>query len=343
MTRIMKDITQRIVDRFPWFYGANEYDSNIYKFCNSFTNQLEITKKDLIDIMLSHWIETASGIDIDLFGRMFKLSRLDNESDLHFKNRLLFFIEFYFKTSLIFGGGTKNSIMAQLILFLEVTKNDEMTINSRDITINSIKKILSSNNFEIIENPEKNMCRYLEISNGIVWEMDNNSIFDENFLITLTVTDENSSVSYPEFRIESFGLIIYEGILKYGQNLIIQNDGNALLDGVDVTSSVKITKDLKFLRKKTRWYYKDATSPNIGRFDRARFNISLFQIHIPKILFQIRWKSHLRSTFELRISKNVSSKFSQKHIQDIVNSIKAVGVNALITIKEADINNTGVK
>ena len=179
--------------------------------------------KDLFGIMRSHWIDSAFSESLDLLGAIFRLKRRKNESDDSFRTRIKYFIVEFM------GGGTREAILAQTRLFL----------GSRE----------GFSEVSLIENPPTQMSVEKAIENGQTWFMKSNSINDENFSFEFKVEEGKNELVNPRISdAENNTSITFNGSIKSGQVLLLDKDGNAKLDGTDVTEKVTNT-GLKILRK----------------------------------------------------------------------------------------------
>ena len=91
---------------------------------------------------------------------------------------------------------------------------------------------------------------------------------------------------------------------------------------------------MKVPRKKSTWIFKENTTPKLGRFDEALFDEYFYEVYVPKCSLNIEWKAKLLSSFELQIESESfeRSGVSIENFSDLINSIKAAGVQAFIEI-----------
>ena len=312
----LMDTTDRVINRFPRFYNTNYENSKFFQLCHSFCNQLDETRKDLFNVMRSHWIESANGPDLDLIGSLLCLIRGTDENDDRFRHRIIQFIDLCKKSSIYPGGGTIRAIKALLALYLETTSEE----------------------IKLIENPPCMRIKEWRVSYKDEWEMDSStSIYDENFSLMLTLHEnKNQDIKNPEIVIGDNSSIKFNGAIKAGQKLVITEDGRGELDGIDVTESLDLKGRIKIDKRGSRWSFKQDILSNIGKFDEARYDQNIFEIAIPIVNLGISWTDHLRSTFEIKLSSKILNdrNFSKEYVEEIINYIKAEGVRAIITIEE---------
>ncbi|HSF49475.1 MAG TPA: hypothetical protein VLA74_01835, partial [Nitrososphaeraceae archaeon] len=119
---LIQDPSDRIINRLPQFYKSWDKESILFSFIDSFANELRKQKKDLVNIKRTHWIDTSYGKNLDLLANIFKLYRKQEEPDEDFRNRIKRFL-FEFT-----GGGTKKSILAQSVAYLNLKEESEMPV-----------------------------------------------------------------------------------------------------------------------------------------------------------------------------------------------------------------------
>jgi hypothetical protein len=312
----MVEIYSKIAERLPRFYRAWDYKSNMASIITANGKVLNEETKDLFGIMRSHWIDSAFSDSLDLLGSIFRIKRRKNESDDSFRTRIKYFIVEFM------GGGTREAILAQTRLFL----------GSRE----------GFSEVSLIENPPIQMSVEKAIENGQTWFMKSNSINDENFSFEFKVEEGKNELVNPRISdIENNTSITFNGSIKSGQVLLLDKDGNAKLDGTDVTEKVTNT-GLKILRKGSSWNFSESTSPNIGKFDEGIFDRHVFETAIPTGSIRIAWTALLLSAFELKVLKSLfdRSGVTGEELQTMVGRIKAAGVKSIITISDSlDENN----
>jgi hypothetical protein len=276
---------------------------------------LDETRKDLYKVMRSHWVESATGPDLDLIASLLDLIRITDEDDDRFRDRIMKFIDLCIESSLYPGGGTIPAIKGQVALYLGIEPDE----------------------IELIENPPHIQVKEWQISYNDEWDVDSSkSIYDENFSLLLTIQDnKNKEVINPEIVIDNNSSIKFNGTVKSGQKLMVSEEGKAELDGIDVTESLELKGRIKIDKRGSKWSYKQDILSNIGRFDEARYDQNIFEIPIPRVNLRVSWTDHLRSTFEIKLpSKILERKFSKEYLVGVINHVKAEGVRAIITVEE---------
>ena len=199
------ETAERITGRLPRFYRAWDKQSNFFRVLDSFAEINDEQQKDLFSIMRSHWVDTAYGIDLDYLGSIFKLRRRPNELDDSFRKRIKFFIAEFT------GGGTKESIIAQTVLYLDLKEEKPV----------------------LIENPPVPQKLEKKVKHGDSWSMRSNSVnHNEEARISLILEQGQEGqlidVLNPTLRdLDMKSSIKLDGILRSGQELVIREDGTA--------------------------------------------------------------------------------------------------------------------
>jgi hypothetical protein len=313
------DAYQKIIDRLPGFYRAWDYRSNMASITTSTGNLLKEQNKDLFGIMRSHWVDSAFSNDLDLIGAIFRLRRRKNEVDESFRTRIKYFVAEFM------GGGTREAILAQTMLFIGSRQEDHEV--------------------DLIENPPTKQTIERPVKNGDSWLMKSNSINDEVFSVIFEVEKGKQDLLSPAI-VDSVTnqSIVYNGVVKSGQTLTIDNDGQAKIDNKDV--SAKITNSgLKILRKGSIWTFQESTSPNIGKFDEGVFDTHVFETAVASVFLKIEWTARLISAFELKVLNAAleRSGVTKEELQGLINRVKSAGVKSIITIANSFSPDTGGK
>ena len=342
---LIQDPSDRIINRLPQFYKSWDKGSILFSFIDSFANELRKQKKELVNIKRTHWIDTSYGKNLDLLAKIYKLYRKQEESDEDFRNRIKRFL-FEFT-----GGGTKKSILAQTVAYLNLKEESEMPI--------------------LIENPLRIKKVKFTVQNGDSISVHSSSINDEDFFLELSLEEEGFEILDPSiYDQDSNSSIKFHGTLRSGEKLRISTEEKTVLhinndiriDNVNSDSSSKsnifnnksnnngnnhnnnnsnsnsnnifIDDKMKVPRKKSTWIFKENTTPKLGRFDEAIFDEYFYEVYVPKCSLIIEWKSKLLSSFELQIESGSfeRSGVSIENFSDLINSIKAAGVKAFIEI-----------
>ena len=295
--------TQRIIDRFPSFYKSWDITSLIYKVVSALGKRLDEAEKELVAILRAHWVDTAMRSDLNSLGVLYNMKRRPNESDSSYRNRLKRAIIEYK------GGGTISAVLT---------------------SVKTVLGLAEEHHLELIENPPRMTFKELEVKTGETWRLSSESISDAIPSITIGVETENSKITNPTItNLDTEESITFEGVIQSGKKLSIK-DGKATLDGVDVTQKLSTTKIPKLLRKESNWRYTELVEREIGVFDAARFDGSVFEIGIPPATVGFKWTAYQPATFEIRIPRGVISESDLSLAQEVVDSIKAVGVKATV-------------
>lgn len=310
------ETAERIAGRLPRFYRAWDKQSNFFRVLDSFAEIADEQQKDLFSIMRSHWVDTAYGIDLDYLGSIFKLKRRPYELDDSFRKRIKFFIAEFT------GGGTKESIIAQTVLYLDLKEEKP----------------------ELIENPPVPQKLEKKVKYGDSWLMHSNSVnHNEEARISLTLEQGQEGqvidVLNPTLRdLDTKSSIKLDGILRSGQELVIKENGTAEIDGADITDKIIIANGgLRILRKGSNWIFEEDVSPNIGRFDESAFDERVYDMFVPSTRLRVEWTARLLASFELKVNSSAleSAGVSKDDLEEIVNAIKAIGVKAFVTVETA--------
>lgn len=263
-------------------------------------------EKDLVSIMRAHWVDTARGDDIDKLGALFAIQRNEGESDSDYSNRLKMAI-LSFK-----GGGTVDAIQMLVRITLGLPPNYSA---------------------EIVENPPVKLKRTWTVSSGHEWLVNPRNIRDTVPEITITVDTENATVTDPTLtNITTGKTITFKGDISYGDSLRIGND-RAMLNGEDRTDRLSTTGFPGLPRKKSKWQYTEYKGANTGTFDQTGFDDSVFVIDITSSV-TFEWTASQPATFEILLPEEllVKAGFTAGYIQDIINSVKASGVQAVVKV-----------
>ncbi|HEU5172002.1 MAG TPA: hypothetical protein VFT83_00605, partial [Nitrososphaeraceae archaeon] len=295
---LIQDPSDRIINRLPQFYKSWDKESVLFSFIDSFANELRKQKKDLVNIKRTHWIDTSYGKNLDLLAKIYKLYRKQEESDEDFRNRIKRFL-FEFT-----GGGTKKSILAQTVAYLNLKEESEMPI--------------------LIENPVRIKKVKMTVQNGDRINIQSESIDDKDFFLELSLEEEGFEILDPSIYDQDRNYSIkFHGTLRSGEKLRISteeksvshinddlriddvnNDSNSIFNNKKNNgnnNNIFIDEKMKVPRKKSTWIFKENTTPKLGRFDDALFDEYFYEVYVPKCSLNIEWKAKLLSSFELQI------------------------------------------
>jgi hypothetical protein len=327
-----------IVARLPRFYRATEESSFLYYFASAFAKTICDQEKGLTGIMLSHWVDTASNLELDLLASIVELIRKRNEADNDFRTRI--------KRTLVDRkkSGTIEAIRLQLATFLAISEDD----------------------ITLIENPLTGMHLEKKVVSGDVWTMISSSISDEKAEIIISVEDGEAR-DPAIIDLDAQVSLRYNGSLEKGDVLMIHQSGKIELNGIDAASSVTFEEKEKkknknnnnnnknntnnnnpsaeemmskrmliIPRKPSRWQFQEKLTDTLARFDQSRFDENVFFKPIPPTTIKIDWHAKLVAAFEVKIPSEalIKNGLTKEELETAVNSMKAVGVRAIITLQE---------
>lgn len=300
--------TRRIISRFPEFYKVWDENSRIFKVISAIGKKLEEVDKDTNAILRAHWVDTAFGRDLDRLGGIFNLERRTGETDSEYRSRFKGAIA-NFK-----GGGTVGAILSSVKMTLRLPENYPL---------------------ELVENPPTNISKVLKVRTGDTWFMSSNSVFDAIPNIVITNEIEDVNIIKPTLtNLSTEEEITFNGAIGGREELKIEN-GRATLNGKDVTEKLSTTNVPRLLRGGSLWRYAEQVEEKIGRFNESKFNECIFSINIPTAKISFDWIAYQPATFEIRIPKSaIREEKDLPILREVVNSVKASGVKAIIKIVE---------
>ncbi|HTX44416.1 MAG TPA: hypothetical protein VMC61_06765, partial [Methanocella sp.] len=291
---------EKIASRFPHFYVSWDKSSTVSSLVSSVGKTMDETEKEFVSIMRSHWVDTANGEDLDRLGALFSIGRGKGEQDADYRGRL--------KTAIISynGGGTLGSIrmMTRIVLGLP-----------QDYPV------------EIKENPRVAMKKAWKVRANSDWKVDPKSIADAEPEITIALETKDVKISNPTIsNLDTGESVTFNGALSYGEVLKIGN-GRATVNGADKTDRLSVAKVPSMPRRKTKWQYTEAIGANLGVFDRAQFDKSVFAVDITSSV-TFEWAAFQPASFEVLVPKALLDKSGVKavYIQRLIDSVKACGV-----------------
>ncbi len=295
----------KVAARLPHFFLSWDRSSVVSVVVESVGRRMEDTEKDLALIMRSHWVDTAGGKDLDRLGALFSVPR-GGEGDPDYRRRL--------KTAIVSykGGGTLSSIrmMARIALGLP-----------QDYPV------------EIRENPRVAMKRTWKVRANSDWKVNPRSIADSEPEITIAVDTKDVKISDPTItNLDTGESITFKGTLSFGEELRI-GKGRATVNGEDRTQRLSVAKVPTMPRGKTKWLYTEAIGANLGVFDRAQFDKSVFAVDITtSVTFE--WVAFQPAAFEVLVPKELLDKSGVKaaYIQRLIDSVKACGVSGEVKV-----------
>jgi hypothetical protein len=296
--------TERIVDRCPRFYRGWDVDSTVAKLVYSVSSELDKAEDTVTDLIGSHWVDTATGTDIDRIGIMFGIKRRPQESDEQYRSYLKHSVDQYR------GGGTLGGILSDL----------EMALGPESVAI--------------IENPlVESHAEFLVIAND-TWKLGSQSIQNEAFALTLSV-EGKGAVSKPKItNIETGESITFNGHLSLGEKLILKG-GQAFIGEKEVSQMVTSADGL-LPRKISTWKYSEALLEGIGVFDKGKFNENTFAIGVPTVKIQFDWVRRQPATFLVKVKPYAlqKSQLTQYNIERRLEYLRAAGVKVIVKVTE---------
>jgi hypothetical protein len=297
---------EKIASRFPHFYVSWDKSSTVSSFVSSVGKTMDETEKEYVSIMRSHWVDTANGEDLDRLGALFSIERGKGEQDADYRGRL--------KTAILSykGGGTLGSIrmMTRIVLGLP-----------QDYPV------------EIRENPRVAMKKTWKVRANSDWKVDPRSIADAEPEITIALVTKDVKISDPTItNLDTGESITFKGILSYGEVLKI-GGGHATVNDADQTQRLSVIKVPSMPRRKTKWQYTESIGANLGVFDRAQFDKSVFAVDITSSI-TFEWAAFLPASFEILLPNTMLDRSGVKapYIQRLIDSVKACGVRGEVKV-----------
>ena len=296
----------RISQRLPHFYTYWDSCSSVAEFITAQGKRFDENEKELVSIMRAHWVDTAYGEHLDQLGEIFSVKRRDAEADKGYRNRL--------KTAIINykGGGTIHAIQMLIRIVLKLPQDYPV---------------------KIVENPPVSLKQTWKVSAGREWDVNPRSIYPTVPDITLIVETADARVTNPIISNVTTGeSISYNGDVSYGDVLKI-SQGKALLNGKDQTDKLSVDTIPSLPRKKSHWQFMEYIGANVGTFDNARFDQSVFVIDVITSL-TFEWQANQPATFELHMPKDLlmMSGIKIDSLQELLDSVKACGVRGEVRI-----------
>ena len=300
------DRLERISNRLPRFYKHWDQNSIMFTLLKAVIKQLDEAEERITDMMKAHWVDTAAEEELDKLGDLLGLSRLAEENDDPYRARLKRAVTEYE------GGGTVKTILAAVKALLRAQSEEDV---------------------QIIENPPISSFADIVVKAGDTWTLGSNSIEDTQPKLTITV-EETGGVSNPQIiNVNNGESITFNGKLKSGQKLVINNK-KALIDEKDISQKIVPQTVPRLLRKVSTWKYSESFEKLVGVFDTANFDEHTFAVKVPAVRIRFDWTRLQPATFEVRIKSKAleGSGYSLPYLENLVNSMKAAGVNAIINV-----------
>jgi hypothetical protein len=295
-----------IADRLPHFYMTWDKDAAINTLIRSMARALDGAETDLIEILRSHWVDTARDGDLDRLGLMLSTQRKVGEDDQEYRGRL--------KTAIIgySGGGTLNSIRIMIRIALGLPEGYPI---------------------DIVENPREAMKKSWTVPANGEWTVDPVSIAASQPRITFAVETPDVEINNPTItNLDTGESVTFNGKMGRGDVLNLYG-GRAIFNGSDRTGSLSSTVPLALPRGKTRWKYTEAVGSNLGVFDLAQFDKSVFAVEIATTV-TFEWAAFLPATFEVHIPSDLLGRVGARaeYVQGLLDSLKASGVKGTVKV-----------
>jgi hypothetical protein len=299
---------EKIAERLPHFYMHWDSKTAISSMVTSVGKNLDEAEKDFLGIMRSHWVDTASRDDLDRIGVLYGIKRKASEKDDDYRGRL--------KTAVLsyMGGGTLNAVRMMVRIAMGLPSDYPIKIE---------------------ENPAVRLKKTWKVKAGTGWTVNPRNILDVEPEITIEVETANARISDPTITNQGTGeSVIYKGELAHGDVLRISG-GRAALNGKDV--SERLTgRGPSLPRRKTKWQYTESIGANLGVFDRAMFDRSVFSVDISSAI-TLEWAARQPATFDVFLEKRLldTSGVTESYLMEILNMAKGSGVKAGIKLVDA--------
>jgi hypothetical protein len=295
-----------IADRLPHFYLTWDGGTAVSAIVRAVAASLDDVEAGLIGILRAHWVDTATGTDLGRLGALLGVARKEGESDPDFRGRL--------KTAIIgySGGGTPGSIRMMVRIALRLPEDYPVAI---------------------VENPPVRMKKTWKVGANGEWEVDPHSITPCRPEISLTVETPGVKITNPTLRnLDTGEAITFTGELSRGDVLTL-NDRHAALNGKEATERLSTPTAIVLPRRKTRWQYTEAVGSNIGVFDRAQFDRSVYAVDIVTAV-TFEWTASEPASFEVRVPRAAleGAGVGAEYVQGLLDSLKASGVKGVVKV-----------
>jgi hypothetical protein len=278
----------------------------VFTLLRAVIKQLDEAEERMTDMMKAHWVDTAVGDELDKLGGILGLHRLAEENDSPYRARLKRAVTEYE------GGGTVSTILG---------------------AVKALIRAQSEEDVQIIENPPAVAFADFIVRAGDKWTLGSNSIEDTQPTLTITV-EETGGVSNPQIiNVDTGESITFKGKLKSGQKLVITKK-KALIDETDISQKIVPQTVPQLLRRGSTWKYSESLEKLVGVFDTAKFDEHTFAVKVPAVKIRFDWTRLQPATFEVKIKSKAleGSGYSVSYLENVVNAMKAVGVNAIINV-----------
>jgi hypothetical protein len=295
-----------IAGRLPHFYLTWDGGTAVSAIVRAVAASLDEVEAGLVGILRAHWVDTATGPDLDRLGVLLSVTRKEGESDLDFRGRL--------KTAIIgySGGGTPGSIQMMVRIALRLPEDYPVAI---------------------VENPPVPMKKTWKVGANGEWVVDPRSIAPSRPAISLAVETPGVKITDPTLRnLDTGEALTFSGEMARGDVLTL-SEGRAALNGKDETKRLSAPGAVVLPRQRTRWQYTEAVGSNIGVFDRAEFDKSVFAVDIVTAV-TFEWTALEPASFEVLIPQAALDRASVEagYVQGLLDSLKASGVKGVVRV-----------
>ncbi|MGF3498811.1 MAG: hypothetical protein ACQXXL_04215 [Candidatus Methanosuratincola sp.] len=297
---------EKICDRLPKFYKGWDRGSLVYAFISSFASQLDDADDQIAEMMRAHWVDSATGEDLDRLGEAVVSKRMQGEDDEKYRSRIRRAVSDYR------GGGTVRAILESVMGLIGTSSEGDV---------------------EIVENPLLSLSEEVKVMAGETWSISSRTVEDAEPRIRISV-EEGGEVRDPTLiNLKTGDAVTFRGTLAGGQEIILSK-GRAELNGEDVTDRVEVKAFPKLLREGSVWKYSESLSGLLGVFDTARFDEHTFTKGIPYLKIRFEWEGHAPASFEVRI-RSGALKRSGLEVGDVerfVSRMRAAGVSSKVMV-----------
>lgn len=301
-------IKNRISHHLPHFYRHWDCHSSVWSFLSAIGGYLDESERGMVVVLRSHWVDTSRGNELDRLGSVYSLKRKPGEKDQEFRNRLKGAILSYK------GGGTRTAIELILRMMLRLTPDDSVILN---------------------EYPPVQHQKKMQVLSNEEWTINPRSIIDSPLCIIFSVRSPGARVTEPSItNLQSGESCTFQGEIREGDTLTYVG-GKAYLNQTDVTSRMSGVFPLSLHRARSRWQFKEQIGGNIGCFNQAVFDTSVYAVDIlTEIVFE--WTGYEPASFELVLKKDqlIKSGLTPAEVLEGIELIKACGVKAYVRVEE---------
>lgn len=297
---------EKMCNRLPKFYKGWDRGSLVYAFMSSFASQLDDADDQIAEIMRAHWVDSATGEDLDRLGAAVVSKRMQGEDDEKYRSRIRRAVSDYR------GGGTVRAILESVMGLIGTSSEGDV---------------------EIVENPLLSLSEEVKVMAGETWTISSRSVEDVDPRIRISV-EKGGEVKDPTLtNLKTGDTVAFKGTLVGGQELILTK-GKAELNGEDATDKVELKGFPKLLREGSVWKYSESLSGLLGVFDSAKFDEHTFTKGIPYLTIRFEWEGHAPASFEVKIKSGALKKSGLEvgDVERFVSRMRAAGVASKVRV-----------